>query len=205
MPTIPALQPTGPTAPGPDYELDEYVVASTPAQLKAIGHRTRAVILDMVLERAATTSELAEALGQPKGTVGHHLKVLEAAGLVRVVATRQVRALTAKYYGRTGRTIVVKGDYLGAEQRFPMLSEALEEVTEALGAGVMGDEDALPTFTLRHVRLSEAAASAFAERLHALAIEFSELPRDGDTVYGLIAGVYPTAHPVLQGRNEEGP
>ncbi len=146
--------------------------------MKAIGHRTRATILDLVLERAATTTELAEALGQPKGTVGHHLKVLEAAGLVRVVATRQVRALTAKYYGRTGRTIVIKGDYLGAEHRFPMLSEAMEEATEAMGAGVVGDDDALPTFTLRHVRLSEAAAAAFAERLHALAIEFSELPRE---------------------------
>ena len=142
MPTIPALLPATPTAPGPDYELDEYVEASTPAQLKAIGHRTRATILDLVLERAATTTELAEALGQPKGTVGHHLKVLEAAGLVRVVATRQVRALTAKYYGRTGRTIVIKGDYLGAGYRFPMLSEALEEATEAMGAGVVGDEDA---------------------------------------------------------------
>ncbi len=176
-PYLPLL-PATPTAPGPDYELDEYVEASTPAQLKAIGHRTRATILDLVLERAATTTELAEALGQPKGTVGHHLKVLEAAGLVRVVATRQVRALTAKYYGRTGRTIVIKGDYLGAEYRFPMLSEAMEEATEAMDAGVVGDDDALPTFTLRHVRLSEAAAAAFAERLHALAIEFSELPRE---------------------------
>ena len=66
-----------------------------------------------------------------------------------------------------------------------------------MGAGVVADDDPLPTFTLRHVRLSAARAAAFAERLHALAIEFSELPRDGDTVYGLIAGIYPTIHPVL--------
>ena len=72
-----------------------------------------------------------------------------------------------------------------------------------MGAGVVGDDDALPTFTLRHVRLSAAAAAAFAERLHALAIEFSELPRDGDTVYGLIAGIYPTTHPVLVDRRAE--
>ena len=68
---------------------------------------------------------------------------------------------------------------------------------------MVGDEDVLPTFTLRHVRLPEAAASAFAERLHALAVEFSELPRGGDTVYGLIAGVFPTTRPVLKDRNEE--
>ena len=46
----------------------------------------------------------------PKGTVGHHLKVLERAGLVHVVRTRQVRALTEKYYGRVARLFVMKGD-----------------------------------------------------------------------------------------------
>ena len=201
MPTIPALLPASPTAPGPDYELDEYVEASTPAQLKAIGHRTRATILDLVLERAATTTELAKALGQPKGTVGHHLKVLEAAGLVRVVATRQVRALTAKYYGRTGRTIVIKGDYLGAENLFPMLSEAMAEASEAVGAGVVGGRPR-PCRRSRSVTSGSRRrrAAAFAERLHAVAIEFSELPRGGDTVYGLIAGMYPTIHPVLVDR-----
>ena len=204
MPTISAPVPVVSPAAGPDYELADSVEASTPAQLKAIGHRTRITILDLVLERAATTTELAEALGQPKGTVGHHLKVLEAAGLVRVVATRQVRALTAKYYGRTGRTIVIKGNYLGADHLFPMLAEATVEATNAMNAGVVGDDDALPTFTLRHVRLSPAAAVAFAERLHALAIEFSELPRSGETVYGLIAGIYPTTHPVLKDLTEEG-
>ena len=45
----------------------------------------------------------------PKGTVGHHLKVLETAGLVRVVRTRQVRALTEKYYGRVARLFELKG------------------------------------------------------------------------------------------------
>jgi DNA-binding transcriptional ArsR family regulator len=39
----------------------------------------------------------------PKGTVGHHVKVLEKAGLIRVVRTRQVRAVTEKFYGRTAR------------------------------------------------------------------------------------------------------
>lgn len=186
---------------GPDYDIDEFVEASTPAQLKAIGHRTRSAILDMVLERAATTTELAAALGQPKGTIGHHLKVLEAAGLIRVVATQKVRALTAKYYGRVGRTIVIKGDYLGSAHKFPMLEEALAEATAAMAADALVDEtDPLPTFTLRHVRLPKERAEEFAERLHALAYEFSRLPRGGDVVYGLIAGVYPTAQPALKDR-----
>ena len=43
----------------------------------------------------------------PKGTVGHHVKVLERAGLVSVVRTRQVRAVTEKYYGRVARLFLI--------------------------------------------------------------------------------------------------
>lgn len=59
-------------------------------------------------ERAATTTELAGQVGLAKGTVAHHLKVLEAAGLVKVVRTRRVRALTESFYGRVARLYVIK-------------------------------------------------------------------------------------------------
>jgi DNA-binding transcriptional ArsR family regulator len=180
-----------------DYPIDDHVEASTPSQLKAIGHRTRSRILDLVLDRAATTSELAIALGLPKGTVGYHLKVLEEAGLVRVVATQQVRGVVAKYYGRVGRTIMIKGDYLGADSPAPMLTEALHEASEALESGVWEDGAPTPTFTLRHVRLDESVAEEFAARVMELAVEFTALPRGGDTVYAFVAGVYPTTHPTL--------
>ena len=55
-----------------------------------------------------STTELAEAIGLAKGTIAHHLKVLESAGLVKVVRTRRVRALTESYYGRVARLFVIK-------------------------------------------------------------------------------------------------
>ena len=72
-------------------------------QLRALGDDLRSKIVVLLRERAASTTELAEKLELPKGTVGHHVKVLEKAGLIRVVRTRQVRALTERYYGRTAR------------------------------------------------------------------------------------------------------
>ncbi len=62
----------------------------------------------LLRERAATTTELAENVGLAKGTVAHHLKVLESAGLVKVVRTRRVRALTESFYGRVARLYVLK-------------------------------------------------------------------------------------------------
>jgi len=108
---VPDINPTddvpSPT-PGLDYTLEPVVRADTGAQLKALADPTRTTILDLVLERAATTTELAEALGKPKGTVDHHLKVLEKAGLVKVVRTRKVRAMTERFWGRTARTIIIE-------------------------------------------------------------------------------------------------
>ena len=186
----------GDGAAGPDYELDAVVEASSPAQLKALGDSTRRRILDILHDRAATTTHVAEALGKPKGTVGYHLKTLEAAGLIRIVRTRQVRAMTEKYYGRVARTILVNASQ-GMPSGFPMLTQALEE------ARVRSPDDPLPMFTLRNVRISEADAVEFAERLVALAGEFVSQPRGGDVVYGLIAGVYPTDLPVLSQKDAE--
>ena len=66
--------------------------------------------MTLLRERAQSTTELAEQVGLAKGTVAHHLKVLEAAGLVRVVRTRKVRALTESVYGRVARLFLLKGD-----------------------------------------------------------------------------------------------
>ena len=174
----------------PDYDLPEAVLADQPHQLKALGDRTRMAILDLVLERAASVTELAAALGKPKSTVAHHVEVLRRAGLLRVVRTRKVRATTEAFYGRTGRTI--NWTSTGADQ--PLLdmavAEQLPDRDPAHGGG----------FTIRHARIPASQADAFAERLAEVALEFTRLPREGDVVYGLIAGVYPTAHAVLPPR-----
>ncbi|HKI91522.1 MAG TPA: winged helix-turn-helix domain-containing protein, partial [Gaiellaceae bacterium] len=91
------------TLPSPDYEADDVMVVREPEQLKALGDDLRSQIVVLLRERARSTTELAELVDLPKGTVGHHVKVLERAGLIRVVRTRKVRALTERYYGRTAR------------------------------------------------------------------------------------------------------
>src|SRR5882762_7036028 len=63
----------------------------------------RGTILDLLLERAATVSELASAVGRPKSTVAHHVNVLVDAGMLQVVRTRRVRAIDERFYGRTAR------------------------------------------------------------------------------------------------------
>ena len=91
----------------PDYELQERALLTAPRELKAMAHPLRSTLLDLVLERAATVSELAAAVGRPKSTVAHHVGVLVDAGLFRVVRTRRVRAIDERFYGRTARVFYV--------------------------------------------------------------------------------------------------
>jgi DNA-binding transcriptional ArsR family regulator len=87
----------------PDYDLADRIALTSPAQVKALSHPLRTMILHLLHERAATVTELAAALERPKSTVAHHVKVLADAGLAQVVRTRRVRAIEERFYGRTAR------------------------------------------------------------------------------------------------------
>ena len=175
-----------------DYEMEDFVHADSTELYKALGNPTREEVMALLSERAATITQLAAAMGKPKGSVGYHVKVLEQAGLVRVVRTNKVRAMTEKYYGRTARTVILGQAYEG--DPFFMLDAVRREAAIAHG-------ESLPMFTMRRARITEDQAVAFTERVLELSEEFLAQPREGDRVYGLIAGVYPTA---LSALGEEG-
>jgi DNA-binding transcriptional ArsR family regulator len=150
----------------PDYELDDVLVVEDPKQLRALAEASRARIVGLLRERAASTTELATALESPKGTVNHHLKVLEAAGLVRVVRTRKVRALTESYYGRVARLFVLKSDesmpeeLRGGALSALMLRHAADELIAS------GDET--EAAGLVNVKLTAADRRRFEQRLNRL-------------------------------------
>lgn len=178
----------------PDYELADQLVVNEPAQLRALADPLRATILELLLERAATVAELAAAVGRPKSTVAHHVNVLLSAGMLRVVGTRRVRAIDERYYGRTARTFYVGVVDRPGEDPTTVHANALSvAAAESLPAHEVDD---LRTVA-NHARIPKAQAAEFWERVLALAREFAQLPRHGDTMYGFVAGLYPTEFPTL--------
>jgi DNA-binding transcriptional ArsR family regulator len=164
----------------PDYELDDVLVIDEPERLRALGDVTRGRVLALLNQRAASTTELAAALGIPKGTVGHHLKVLEKVGLIRVVRTRKVRALTERYYGRVARLFVLKTADSGAEDlRGGALSAMM--LRQAADEAVASDADEKGESAILRVRLTQKDVLRFQKRLLRLTadIRASEDP-DGE-------------------------
>ena len=182
---------------GLDYALDDLVHADTPTRMKALGDPLRLLLLDLVLERAMTVTELAERVSRPKGTVAYHVDLLVEAGLLQVVRTRKVRAIEERFYGRVARTIVHPSN--GGE--IPFLRDVVADIDLDRG------DDAAGGFTFRHARIPRDRAAEYAERLEALALEFIAEPRDGDVEYGIYLALFPTNRiaPTSAGADDRAP
>jgi DNA-binding transcriptional ArsR family regulator len=184
-----------------EYDADDVLVVSEPEKLRALAGELRSRIVVLLRERAASTTELAEALGVPKGTMGHHLKVLERAGLVRVVATRRVRAVTEKYYGRVARLFVLSTADAAEGKQGEGAMAALILRRGADQVPLQGVDPQLVTAGLAHARLRPAAAGRLIRRLDKLFADFRALEDPEGELFALAASLFPTT-PRLPGRDD---
>lgn len=183
----------------PMPELPPRLVLNTDQQLKAIADPTRSKILGIIQTRPATAKQIADRLGEAPGTIGHHMQVLERAGLAQVVATRIIRGIIAKYYTRTARIFQfefpreVTGE---AVMTMDILQHAHDELVEATLA--FGDEAASCESAFPHVRISEERAAVYRERLEDLLNDLLAEPVDQHGhVYGIVFQMF-LAPPYLQ-------
>ncbi len=181
----------------PDYDLEEMIVVTAPAQLRALADPLRGTLLDLLLERAATVTEMALAVERPKSTVAYHVNLLVDAGLLRVVRTRRVRAIEERYYGRVARTI-----YIGALHR-----DEDKQIVSSINGLAQAAAEAAPAHaiddlrcTLVHARIPRDEVRNFWAAVLELSRQFAQIPRAGDQVYGFAAGLYPTDAPTLPDR-----
>jgi predicted ArsR family transcriptional regulator len=177
----------------PDYGLADTLVVDSAEQHRALGNLTRHRILGLLLDRAMTGAQLAEALGVLKGSVSFHLRTLERAGLVQVVRTRPVRGVTERYYGRTARRFELDGPGGDADAGPLLLRTIADEVGRVGSAGSPTD-----MVTTTRARLDPARAEHFRDRLVALIEDFRLEPGSAAPAYTLAVAYFrsePEARP----------
>src|SRR6185312_16966945 len=136
-------------------------------QYKALGDPLRVRILELIQHQPRTAKQLAGLLERPPGTIGHQLRVLEAAGLAQVVARRLVKGIVAKYYARTAHIFLVETPQeLGAERssgdrRLQRVRDELAESVATLGDAAYFGYEGNPEFF--HVRLSPECARVYCD------------------------------------------
>jgi len=170
----------------------DHFTISRPDQLQALGDPTRWRILGRLLDGPASIQELARALGAAKGTIGHHVRVLDKAGLIRLAETHRVRGVTEKRYARVAKHFKLpegerEQQELGADdpnlQHLP-LRQALAE------ARPPGGKDEPSISVVVRARMSAARARRFARMIEGLAEEFADgSPGSGET-FGFVGAIY---------------
>ncbi len=213
--SAPPILPEGVPVTMPD--LPAQLVINTHQQFKALNDPTRTRILAIIRHQPATAKQLALRLQIAPGTAGHHLGVLEAAGLAQVVARRQVRGIVAKYYTRTARIFAYafppeEGDNASGALEIlnsvrMELSDALTDMRrqteERLRAG-RPPEDPPAHIGFPHARISRVRAAELARQMSELIDAYIAEPDDPDgVVYGLGIVFFPAPEYVQPSRLDE--
>src|SRR5579863_3408648 len=180
-------------------ELPAYVSITTFEQFKAISEPVRSRILGIIQNQPATAKQIADRLGATPGAIGHHLHVLEDAGLAKIVARRLVRGIVANYYTRTARIFnynLPKDVTGGMEASLEVMNKAHDEMVEAQATI---NDDPYCSDGFPHIRLSPERARYYSERLQALVDEvLDETPDPDGKVYGIFVAMF-MSPPYMQG------
>jgi DNA-binding transcriptional ArsR family regulator len=172
-------------------------IVNTLDQYRAISDPTRTRILNIVQLTPATAKQIADRLGASPGAIGHHLHVLEEAGLVQVSARRLVRGIVASYYTRTARLFEFQlpAELAGTEKlMLDIASEAMAERDEARQA----NQEDICSEAFPHARLSPERAIYYVQRINALVDDLVNEPADGSgDVYGVLISMF-RSPPYLQ-------
>jgi hypothetical protein len=105
------------------------------------------------------------------------------------VRTRQVRALTERYYGRTARLFLLKStDDAGGEDVRNVAAASLRTAAEEM-LPLDGDDDRT-TFAVLRLRLTDADARRFARRLEKFERDFMAANDPEGKPFGLVATLF---------------
>ena len=169
-------------------DLPSRLTISTEQQFKAISDMVRSRILGVIQHQPLTAKQIAQRLQATPGAIGHHLHVLEEAGLVKVVARRITRGIVASYYTRSARIY----DYdLPPEVRgyhsidLDIFSTVQAEFMDSIIS--YEDKDPACSQAFPHPRISLEKAMEYKRRLVAL---FDELIEEEPDPHGVVYGVF---------------
>lgn len=79
-------------------------------QIKALIHPVRKSIMRRLIQGPATSSQVAKSIGLSANKVHYHMRILERAGLVRIVETHNIGSVKELYFEPAAEEIVIRPD-----------------------------------------------------------------------------------------------
>lgn len=212
VPTPPAsTDPVDPVDPGSDADPDGWMSTNAAPiaerheldhldHLSELTHPARSQIIRR-LRNPRSAAELAVEMEVPVTRLYHHLKRLEAAGIIRVVATRRVKAATERRYQLVARGFSIAPELAETTDNatlavtfgslFDLAKIDFQRAVERVGPRIHDDEHM--TLSLTSAELTPAQIAEFAAKIVALLDEFNiERPSDQSSErFSLFIAAYP--------------
>lgn len=91
-------------------------------------YRMKILLTFMKLERPATGKEIADEMHEVPSKVHYHIKKMEKAGILRMVSTKEINGIIAKYYEPTAKEFNIQNKYLDDSSRKVMWDETCKMV-----------------------------------------------------------------------------
>ena len=170
----------------PTDDLPETFHVTTDEQLRAVSNLTRHRIMAVLRFEPATITQIADRVGLAKGSSSYHVRLLERAGLVKVVRTRKVRGVIERYYAMAAQSIVLPD--AGPGQPDFLMRHAVKDL-EASPA------DAERHVRMAHLRLTDEQFAELGSRLEALADEYREMSDPSLPDVSLVFALFRPAQP----------
>jgi len=156
-----------------DGDLLEEFIISEPEQFKALSDRKRLNLLAILVEKKATVSQLAEEIGDIPANVHHHVKLLERAGLIRLVETREKSGILEKYYRAVAGRLTVEHDVgVYTDSSALVLDTVAAAVKKGIRTAVAGN-GAQIFGTVEELYFAQGQLADFKEQLTALLAEYA--------------------------------
>ena len=152
-----------------EYEPEPIQVVSDLGQLLAFNDPVNIQLLRILQREKATCERLAAVVGEPMGTVDEHIGTLLSLGLVRQVGEGSGNAV----YRATARIYDLQPEPRDhARVMAPVASATLDAVRQDVVGSLRAWPDQLMNFESRRLRMSQARAMEFNEKLIELLGEY---------------------------------
>jgi len=137
--------------------LERYEIENV-EQLRAVADILRLRIIDKLLQRPMTVTQLGEELGIAPAKVHYHVRELERVGLLRLVETREKGGILEKYYQPIAREFSVEKGLLSAppDEAVAMLGSWLGQVRDGFLAAfrqALEAKNEQPGMSIGHIHL----------------------------------------------------
>ena len=168
--------------------LEEIKVYSDPYRLKIIYAFGR-------IGRPATVKEVADAMGEVPAKIHYHVKKLEKIGILKIVATKEINGIVAKYYETFPGEIHIRQSELEEPVRKVVMSEAHKAIVTILDEGrskflqnVNSEEEGQHAILSGHVlHMTKEEAKELTGQIHELISKYERKSADeGAKVFDLM-------------------